>query len=249
MDPIENPVEVPASEDNGNVPAEAPSQAPQLQPLAVDETPDGNTPATQVESVPQTVAPEELFETPDGRKVDAATLAREWKENFLPDYTRKSQALAAQNKQQTPENISNQPADKYADPNYVPQSYAEIIEAAEQRAIAKFEEKQQSEIQRVSAIEAQVTTQLTELKTVDPSLNENALFLHATKYGFQDLKSAYTNMKDMATMAKNVQQQTAQNIQRRATEPVAAQPGQNNGTTPDPSQFATARDYVRSLNK
>jgi hypothetical protein len=36
----------------------------------------------------------ELFELPDGRKVDAATLSKEWKENFMPEFTKRSQTLA-----------------------------------------------------------------------------------------------------------------------------------------------------------
>lgn len=36
---------------------------------------------------------EELFELPDGRKVDKETLSKEWKENFYPEFTRRSQKL------------------------------------------------------------------------------------------------------------------------------------------------------------
>ena len=43
----------------------------------------------------------ELFELPDGRKVDAKSLTREWKENFLPDYTKKAQRLAEIDRQST----------------------------------------------------------------------------------------------------------------------------------------------------
>ena len=37
---------------------------------------------------------EEVFELPDGRKVDAKTLSKEWKENFYPEFTRRSQKLS-----------------------------------------------------------------------------------------------------------------------------------------------------------
>jgi len=37
---------------------------------------------------------EELFELPDGRKVTAEQLSKEWKENFYPEFTRRSQQLA-----------------------------------------------------------------------------------------------------------------------------------------------------------
>jgi len=37
---------------------------------------------------------EELFNLPDGRKVPAEELSKEWKENFYPEFTRRSQQLA-----------------------------------------------------------------------------------------------------------------------------------------------------------
>jgi hypothetical protein len=40
---------------------------------------------------------QELFELPDGRKVDGKTLSKEWKENFYPEFTRKSQQLSKYN--------------------------------------------------------------------------------------------------------------------------------------------------------
>ena len=36
----------------------------------------------------------ELFELPDGRKVDAKTLSHEWKENFYPEFSRRSNKLS-----------------------------------------------------------------------------------------------------------------------------------------------------------
>lgn len=42
----------------------------------------------------------ELFELPDGRKVDALTLSKEWKENFYPEFTRRSQSLAEYRKRE-----------------------------------------------------------------------------------------------------------------------------------------------------
>ena len=37
---------------------------------------------------------EELFDLPDGRKVPANELSKEWKENFYPEFTRRSQQLS-----------------------------------------------------------------------------------------------------------------------------------------------------------
>lgn len=224
----EETVDVAPSADNGNVPAEAPSEQPK------PETPPVVEPAKPAEP--------ELFELPDGRKVDAVTLSKEWKENFYPDYTRKSQELA----KKAPEApLQDKPTNPYADPNYVPQTYEEIIKAAEQRALQAIEAKEQARIEHQKSIEDAVSGQLTEIRKSDPSLNENALFLHANKYGFRDLKAAHANMRDMSELAKKVQTKTAQDIAKR-TDPVSVSPGAS-GQRPDPSHFATARDYLRSL--
>lgn len=265
---INQPVEAAPSADFGNIPVDAPNQP--VQPQSQEPgtpTPDGNVapkdvasapqePATQQPATPTAAPAVELFETPDGRKVDAATLSREWKENFMPDYTRKSQALAQQQApaqtppvQQQPLTNINNSVDPFSNPDYIPQSWAEVMEHAKNSAIREIDARNQAEAQRVQQIEQLVTSQLTELKTADPSLNETSLFQHATKFGFQDLKLAYANMKAMNDIAKTAQQQTQQNIQRRANEPIATQPGQANGTLPNPRGFSAARDYLRSINK
>lgn len=206
------------------------------------ETPSEVTP----EEAPAPVerAPEEtLYELPDGRKVDAETLSREWKENFYPDYTRKSQALAAKE-------INNKPSeeDPLANPDYVPTSYAEIVRIAEQRAIEAIDKRTQATAEQQKALENEVESQITSIKSQDPSLDENALFLHANKYGFRDLTVAHKNMQDMKSAMKTVQQTTAKNIAKRA-DPVSTTQGASTGSKPDPSAFGTARDYFRSINQ
>jgi len=221
----EDTIEVIHSEEEVTTPTETPNVEPEPTQEPVQPTPN------------------ELFELPDGRKVDAMTLSKEWKENFYPEYTRKSQALAEKeikNKPETPDN-------PYADPEYVPQSYEELLQIAEQRALAAFEAKQSETIKAQQELESEISNQLNEVKTLDPNLNENALFLHATKYGFRDLKLAHQNMKDMSEIVKNVQKTTADNIAKR-NDPVSVVPGAT-GIKPDPSNFSTARDYLRSINK
>lgn len=240
--PGEN-IEVVPSEENGNVPAEA---AAPITPSAPSE-PVVDTPAVPAEPIVEPATPAvptepELFELPDGRKVDAATLATEFKENFLPEFTRKSQRLAELEK---PPTDPQPPKSPYADPEYVPQSYEEIIKAAEERALQTLEQREADRIARDQALETAVANQLSEVKKLDPTVNENQLFLHANKYGFRDLTAAYQNMKDMNAIVKTVQKQTAENIQKRQ-DPVSVSPGAI-GTTSDPSAFATARDYLRSL--
>lgn len=194
------------------------------------------------EEVVEEAEPEvQLFELPDGRKVDAETLQSEWKNNFYPEYTRKSQELAA---------LKNQPKEEtpkvYEDPEYVPQTYAEIIQLAKEAALNEIRQTEEQRIAQQQAVENAVIEQLNEVKAIDPKVDENRLFLHANKYGFRDLKVAYENMKDMSLLAKNVQQTTAQNIAKR-NDPVSVSPGAI-GHKPDPSQFSTALDYLRSLN-
>ena len=237
-EPIES-MEVAPSEDNGNVSAE--TETPTTPPNEVPTEPETPT------ETPEPVAPaetSELYELPDGRKVDGETLTREWKENFLPEFTRKSQELARLANPSDP-NINNpKPIDPLADPEFVPQSYAELAEAIEKRTIQQIEAREQAVIAERKAIEDRVSSELTEIKAIDPKLNENALFLHATKYGFNNLKAAYQNMSDMAKLAKNVQQQTATNIAKR-TDPVSSSPGAT-GVPLDPGGFATAVDYLRA---
>lgn len=226
-------VEVLPSEDNGNIPAEAPKTEPKV------ETPAASAEKTE----PAPIAEAALYELPDGRKVDADTLTKEWKDNFLPDYTRKSQELA---KVKAPEAPKTEPANPLNDPNWQPQSYAELVQIAKDSMKSDLERDAQAKIEARQNIENEVENQLSEVKKLDPGLNENALFLHATKYNFRDLKLAHQNMKDMNDLAKSVQQTTAKNIAKR-NDPVSISPGAT-GSRPDPSQFATARDYVRSLN-
>lgn len=201
------------------------------------------TPAEKVETTEPVEPIAELFELPDGRKVDGVTLAKEWKENFLPDYTRKSQELA---KAKTDTLPNNEPKENpYEDPNYVPQSYEEILKVAEDRALAKLDAREQAKVEQQQAVENEVVKQLEELKSLDPNINENALFLHANKYSFRDLKLAYANMKDMSDVIKKTQDITAQNIAKR-NDPVSVSPGAS-GQKLDPDNFGNAVEYLRAL--
>lgn len=228
---------VPSAEGENGLPP-APAPAPSPQPAATPATPAAPTePATPAE------AP--LFELPDGRKVDAETLTKEWKENFLPDYTRKSQELAAKNTPPATVPLTTPPTNPLADPNWQPSSYAELIGIAKTEMMADLEAKEKARIDANLAIENEVTAQLDSIKKIDPTLNENALFQHATKYGFRDLRQAHQNMKDMSEVIKKTQTTTAQNIAKR-NDPVSASPGAT-GARPDPSSFASAAEFLRSL--
>jgi len=212
---------------------------------SVVETPETPEPK---EETPEEPVENQLFELPDGRKVDANTLSKEWKENFLPEFTRKSQKLSEYEKPKETLKEPSQvdPLDPYsADPDYVPKSYKEIEDRAMQKALREFKKDQDLTISQEKALEDAVTNQLKEVETLDPAVNKNALFLHATKYRFSNLTDAYQNMKDMKTMTKKVQDTTVKNISKR-NDPVSTTPGAT-GAVPDPSVFSSAVDYFRSI--
>lgn len=225
-------IDVAPSADNGNVPVDAPSEP--VEPAA----PATTEPATPAEPV------QELYDLPDGRKVDAATLSKEFKENFLPEFTRKSQELATLRTGAAPLQ-ETKPENRFADPNYVPQTYDEIIAAAEMKVLGTIEQREQARVTAAKALEDSVNSQITEIKATDPTVNENALFQHATKYRFTDLRLAHQNMKDMSDLTKKVQQTTVANIQKRA-DPVSVKPGAS-GAKPNPSNFNSAVEYLRAL--
>lgn len=231
--PPEESIAVAPSEDNGNISVETEPSEVVAEPV---ETPE--TPAEVVETVTPTEP--ELYELPDGRKVDAQTLTKEWKENFLPDYTKKSQALAAKET----EHITK-PINPLADPNYVPQTYEELAAQIEERTLQKLEAKETARIEQQRALEATIEGQLSEIKKADPTVNEMSLFLHANKYGFRDLKVAHQNMRDMSEAMKTVKQQTAADIAKRA-DPVSIKPGATGGR-PNPSQFSSSIEYLNAV--
>ena len=228
-------IDVAPSAENGNLVVDAPSEPAET--------------TTPVETK-ETVQPTEptLYDLPDGRKVDASTLAREFKENFLPDYTIKSQTLAEIEKNKIKEVVE----DPYAKPDYIPKNYRELIEVAKQEAIKETEAKETARIEKEKAIETEVSNQISALKSIDPKLNEDALFKHANdyreKYGieFPTLQAAYQHMKDIGILAKTVQQTTAKNIQKR-NDPVSTANGKANGTQPNPKSFTNALQYLKAI--
>lgn len=228
----EETIDVAPSEDNGNVPQEISEDAPSEQPIETE------TPAEIVEE-PTSTEPE-LYELPDGRKVDGEAVAQEYR-NLLSDYTRKSQELAAVKAPIT----ETKPTNPLQDPEYIPSDYKTYAQQIKEDTLRELEEREQAREQARQALEDSVVTQLTEIKEIDPTLNENALFSHATKYRFTDLKLAHQNMRDMNEMAKKVQTATVANIAKR-NDPVSVSPGAT-GTKLDPNAFGSAVEYLRAL--
>jgi len=231
-------IEITSSEANPTpTPVEPEATPSEVDPNAAPEAAPEGTP----EVVPES-QDDGLFELTDGRKVTGEEL-RELHIGLQSEFTRKSQEFAAQKPKTLP---TETPEDPFADPDYVPGSYREVVDAA------KSEIRREAEEQGIAAAEAQtnaenaVIQQLEAVKAVDKDVDENKLFQHANKYGFRDLSTAHQNMLDMGQITKTVQKQTAENIAKRK-DPVSVAPGGHVGNAPDPSHFSSAVDYMRSL--
>lgn len=194
---------------------------------------------------------EVMYETPDGRKVNAEQLQTEWKDNFLPEFTRKSQALADLERNT---HINNRPDNEpeWKNPEFVPNSYAEVIELAKAEAVAAIKLDATVEEERVASIQADVEKELQTLKTANPSMDENDLFQHANKYGFSSLTTAFQNMNDMRSTAETIEQQTLKNVNSRNAENISTGSGGkqtvDKGYDPNEmSQYDGALSYLEHI--
>lgn len=181
-----------------------------------------------------------LYELPDGRKVDAATLAKEWKDNFLPDYTRKSQKIAELTKSSDEEPRAKRP---WEDPDYVPENSQELLKAAVEAVRDSFEKEQRAEQEQRAAVEKMVADQLAEVKAKEPNLDENALFEHANKYRFANLVDAYQNMVDMKKVVQQTEKRVKDNVTKRAADNVSTVSGQQ---TDDGVEYIPGRSIYES---
>jgi len=214
--------------------------------------PTEETPKTEEAPAVETPAEPTLYETPDGRKITAEALQTEWKENFLPEFTRKSQALADIER----EKLNSAPKDepKWKNPDYVPENYAEVIQIAKAEALDQMKSDQQAVVDRDASIKVAVETELSEIKANDKGLDEDALFAHANKYGFTSLKTAHTNMSDMQKSAIDVEARTVKNLKTREADPISTGVGgelpESSGYDPaEMSQFDGAAEYLSHLKK
>jgi hypothetical protein len=175
---------------------------------------------------------EPTTETEESTDTPADDFYKNQYENLQKDYTRKAQELAAlkskpsEPKEQEPE---------WTKPDWQPKTWQEAIEAGKQAALREvapaLTEYQQTRQQReLSAqIQSAAEAEMTEIKTLDPKVDENAVYTHATKYGFANLKSAYQNLIDMRGLAKSEQQRVLKNLKIRNEEPV----GVSGATSPE----------------
>lgn len=211
-----------------SVPKETPSEEP-AKPAVVVETPAADP------------AKPEMFKLPDGREVDAAGLKAEY-EKLLPEFTRKSQALAALTGDKDP-NINNLP--EWKREGYVPKSYAEIIEIAEKQALEKIASASEAEEKHRTEIAAKVDADVAALKAKDPKLDENALFAHANKYGFRNLALAYENMQEIKKVATVTEERVLQGAKKKI-DPIATGGASGGGSQ---YRYAPATNAVEFLSR
>lgn len=163
-----------------------------------------------------------MVKMPDGRELTPAEAAREMRENFLPEYTRVTQELAKY--KGTPPTLptpSEAPKRPWADPNWMPATNAELLQAAaefvqDQQAQATVEAERQS-----AAVKQMVETQIAEIKAKDPNLNEDVLFQHALKFGFSDLRAAHANLLEIDARSKAAVEAATRAREQRGAAPVA----------------------------
>lgn len=144
--------------------------------------------------------------------------------NLLGEFTRKSQDLARFTGKpgEAPKPDLNNPAKKpWEDPNWQPASYQEILEASVDKLKTDLERESSTKKAEEAHFAATVDAQVAEIRKTDPALNEVELYKHAAKYGFGlNIKGAYQNMKDLQSTAKKAADMTAQNLAKRAAEPI-----------------------------
>lgn len=235
MDP-EATMDVPAEE---TTPEETP---PEVAPA--ETTPAEEAAPAEPAPAETTPAPEpELFELPDGRKVDAATLSTLWRDEFMPEFTQRSQKLAELTKGPQP---PQEKTDPLKDPNYIPPTYDELAAQIEQRILGGMQERQEKEAAARKAIEDAAVSQLNEVKAADPSVNESELFKYAMKYQFSDLRLAHASMKERDDAVKAAMTHTKQSVNDRQ-DPVSAKPGAAAGGALNPDSFSSSVEYLRAL--
>jgi len=210
------------------------------------ETPVEKTVETTKEE--ETPTEDNLVELPDGRKLPPKEAEVEYR-NLYSEFTRKSQVLAKYEKGDNSKiNNTNETKEKE---DWIPQTWEEVLERSKQALRADLENEKKTETETRQKNEEYVVGQLAELKKENPTLNETALFNHALKYNFTDLKLAHSNWKDMQSSIKKATEMTAANLNKRNAEQVngGSQGGAiTDGDVYDPSARSMSLvDYLHSI--
>lgn len=230
---------------------EAPATAQVAPPTETESTPGGSVAEPQSQPV-------ETFKYA-GREVTAKELYEITTQNLLPAYTKATQELSRYkqggttiNGTETPPVAPNAAQKPWEDPNWVPESYGDVVKLATENA--KEELRRDAELQAQFAEEAKTITDtaLAEIRKTDPGLNEDALFSHINKFGFTDVKLGYENFK-MVQEAKREAAAAAAKITRQE-DPIAGKTGAilaaDDGYDPSNiGQYESATDALRAIKK
>lgn len=178
------------------------------------------------------------YELPDGNKATGEQLLETYK-NLLSDYTKKSQVAAQVEAKQQP----------WDNPEWEAQTSAELLQAAEARALAKIEAKQaaaqQEQATRQQAINDFVAKEVQELKKLDPNVDENRVMAHAAKYNFQSLLTAHKNLKEFEQIEKMTEERVSKAMQKRSGVPVGGQSATATGEGIKPPAGMTLRETAQ----
>jgi len=207
--------------DEVNAPAPAPELEAPVEETAAAPIEQAEAPqdAPQEELKPEAAPSEEpnLFELPDGRKVDAETLSKEWRDNFMPEFTRRSQALAEARKQPEPAKTEAPP---WEDPEWVPTSWKEGMEIAEMKVWQKIQEEATREEREAKAREEYVAKEVEYIKGLDPNADINQVMSYAAKRSHTSLVTAYQALQDIEEAARRAEDRVQRNLKTRLGEPV-----------------------------
>ena len=208
----------------------------------VEETPEVQ-PETETETEEtETKTEEGLYELPDGRKLTGEQVKEEYLK-LNSEFTRKSQELARAKNPPQAEPNKQEAQHPWDDPNWQPKTYRELMDAQARYMATLSEAEQAKERQAREQVSSWVQTQVEEIRKLEPELNEDLLFAHATKYGHNDLMGAYRSMKDMKLAVKSTEQKVVANMTKRNAD------GPVSEGTDQPDGEPTYQQYLESLNE
>lgn len=232
VEPVIDPVvETPVETEPGDIPVD----------------PAVETPAEVPQEAP--VVEQELFDLPDGRKVDAETLAKEWRDNFMPEYTRKSQLVAELKK--APE-AAPKPESLLDKEDWAPSSTRELADAMKMEIWQSIQEEATREEREAKAREDFVEKEKEYLKGVDPNVNIPQVMAYAAKRSHTSLVTAYNALQDIEEAARRAEDRVQKNLKLRAGEPVGASTQPVTGDIQFPPDVRTPLEkalYVIRQNK
>lgn len=216
-------------------------EQPVIEPVA-----NPQAPAVTPEVTPE-VAPVSEYELPDGTKADAETLAKAWKENFMPDYTRKAQELAALKQQlSTKEEKPTDTPNHLDNPDWQPESYQQLAVELKKQVWNEILESASAEERQAAERDAYIEREKQEVLSLDKNADLNRVMAHAAKYAYPSLIPAYQNMKAMDEAVRIAEERILKNIQARSASPVGSP---TSGGAPEsfPSDVRTGLEKARYI--